>query len=35
MQQTILYYVCRDGRGLLFDYLISKGISVNDIDNNG
>ncbi|CAD8202096.1 unnamed protein product [Paramecium pentaurelia] len=35
MQQSIIFYICRDGRCQLFDFLISKGLSVNEQDING
>ncbi|CAD8144945.1 unnamed protein product [Paramecium octaurelia] len=35
LKQSILFYVCRDGKTKLFDYLISQGINISDPDSYG
>ncbi|CAD8053692.1 unnamed protein product [Paramecium sonneborni] len=35
LKQSILFYVCRDGRTKLFDYLVSQGINISDTDSYG
>ncbi|CAD8140172.1 unnamed protein product [Paramecium pentaurelia] len=35
LKQSILFYVCRDGRTKLFDFLISQGINISDTDSYG
>ncbi|KAM3131429.1 hypothetical protein pb186bvf_016501 [Paramecium bursaria] len=37
LRQTILFFICRDGRTRIFDYLLQKGnnLNINDQDSNG
>ncbi|CAD8044471.1 unnamed protein product [Paramecium primaurelia] len=35
LKQSILFYVCRDGRTKLFDFLIQQGINISDTDSYG
>ncbi|CAD8138801.1 unnamed protein product [Paramecium octaurelia] len=35
LKQSILFYICRDGRTKLFDYLVSQGINISDTDSYG
>ncbi|CAD8135075.1 unnamed protein product [Paramecium pentaurelia] len=35
LKQSILFYICRDGRTKLFDFLISQGINISDTDSYG
>ncbi|CAK85479.1 unnamed protein product (macronuclear) [Paramecium tetraurelia] len=35
LKQSILFYICRDGRTKLFDFLVSQGINISDTDSYG